>query len=38
MWAIDIPTIDIFDRPREELEFHDFRLDPETLTGRKDVS
>ncbi|MCU4925761.1 pyridoxamine 5'-phosphate oxidase family protein [Halobacteria archaeon AArc-dxtr1] len=37
MWAISIPTIDIFDRPREEIEFRDFRLDPETLTGRKSV-
>ncbi|MFP8953691.1 pyridoxamine 5'-phosphate oxidase family protein [Natrialbaceae archaeon A-arb3/5] len=37
MWAIDIPTVDVFDRPREEIEFQDFRLDPETLTGRKSV-
>ncbi|SEH15444.1 hypothetical protein SAMN04487967_2080 [Natronorubrum sediminis] len=37
MWAIDIPTVDIFDRPREELEFRDFRLAPETLSGRKSV-
>lgn len=31
MWAIDIPTIDIFDRPREEIEFDDFRLELETV-------
>ena len=38
MWAVDIPTVDIFDRPPEEIPFQDFRLDPETLTGRKEVS
>ena len=37
MWAIQIPTVDVFDRPRNEIEFHDFRLDPETVTGRKEV-
>ncbi len=37
MWAVDIPTVDIFDRPREEISFQDFRLDPETLTGRKEA-
>lgn len=38
MWAVEIPTVDMFDRPRDEIPFHDFRLDPETLTGRKSVS
>ncbi|WP_254863390.1 pyridoxamine 5'-phosphate oxidase family protein [Halovivax gelatinilyticus] len=38
MWAIEIPTVDVFDRPRSEIEFHDFRLDPDSLTGRKSVS
>ncbi|OVE83045.1 pyridoxamine 5'-phosphate oxidase family protein [Natronolimnobius baerhuensis] len=37
MWAVSIPTVDIFDRPRDEIEFHDFRLDPDQLTGRKSV-
>ncbi|AEH39362.1 pyridoxamine 5'-phosphate oxidase family protein [Halopiger xanaduensis] len=37
MWAVRIPTVDIFERPRDEIEFHDFRLDPDTLTGRKSV-
>ncbi|NGM70671.1 pyridoxamine 5'-phosphate oxidase family protein [Natronolimnobius sp. AArcel1] len=37
MWAIDIPTVEIFDRPRDEVEFHDFRLDPDRVTGRKSV-
>ncbi|SDK73379.1 pyridoxamine 5'-phosphate oxidase family protein [Natronorubrum texcoconense] len=38
MWAVRIPTVDVFDRPREEISFRDFRLVPETLTGRKSVS
>lgn len=38
MWAVDIPTVDVFDRPRDEITFHEYRLDPETLTGRKEVS
>ncbi|WP_174811726.1 hypothetical protein [Salinadaptatus halalkaliphilus] len=37
MWAIDIPTVDMFDRPRKEIVFYDYRLDLETLTGRKSV-
>lgn len=37
MWAIDIPTIDIFEDPPEEVTFRFFRLLPETLTGRKEV-
>ncbi|THE65944.1 pyridoxamine 5'-phosphate oxidase family protein [Salinadaptatus halalkaliphilus] len=35
MWAVDIPTVDIFDRPRDEIEFADFRLIPTSVTGRK---
>ncbi|RQG91475.1 pyridoxamine 5'-phosphate oxidase family protein [Natrarchaeobius halalkaliphilus] len=38
MWAVDIPKVDVFDRPRDEIPFHDFRLDPERLTGRKSVT
>ena len=37
MWAIRIPAVDIFERPRREVAFRYFRLDPETLTGRKEV-
>lgn len=37
LWAVDIPEVDVFDRPPEEVEFRQFRLDPETLTGRKEV-
>lgn len=36
MWAVDIPEVDVFDRPPEEITFRQFRLDPETLTGRKE--
>lgn len=38
MWAVEIPTVDVFDRPRDEVPFHDFRLDPDSLTGRKEVT
>lgn len=37
LWAVRIPMVDIFDRPRDEIEFRDFRLDPDKLTGRKSV-
>lgn len=37
MWAVDIPTVDIFDRPPEEVTFRQFRLAPETISGRKEV-
>lgn len=37
MWAIQIPRVDIFERPRDEITFRDFRLDPETISGRKEV-
>ncbi len=37
MWAIQIPRVDIFERPRKEITFHFFSLDPDTLTGRKEV-
>ncbi|WP_132057058.1 pyridoxamine 5'-phosphate oxidase family protein [Halorussus amylolyticus] len=37
MWAVEIPEIDIFDRPPEDVAFRHFRLAPETLTGRKEV-
>lgn len=37
MWGIEIPRVDIFERPREELTFRDFYLVPETLTGRKET-
>lgn len=37
MWAIEIPAVDIFQRPRREVTFHHFLLDPEQVTGRKEV-
>ncbi|WIV66083.1 pyridoxamine 5'-phosphate oxidase family protein [Natrialbaceae archaeon AArc-T1-2] len=37
MWTVQIPEVDIFERPREEVTFRDFCLTPETLTGRKEV-
>lgn len=37
MWAIRIPLIDIFERPPKETMFRYFYLDPETMTGRKEV-
>lgn len=37
MWAVEIPFVDIFDRPREDVTFRQFRLVPDTLTGRKEV-
>lgn len=37
MWAIRIPEVDIFEQPREDVEFRDFRLDLERIDGRKEV-
>mgnify|MGYP000259459676 CR=1 FL=1 len=37
MWAVDIPAVDIFERPREEVPFEDFRLAPARIAGRKEV-
>ncbi|WP_254529298.1 pyridoxamine 5'-phosphate oxidase family protein [Natrinema gelatinilyticum] len=37
MWAIQIPRVDIFERPREEVTFRFYSLDPDKLTGRKEV-
>lgn len=38
LWAVDIPMVDMFDRPPEEVSFRRYRLVPETLTGRKEVT
>jgi len=38
MWAIRIPTVDMFEQPPEEMSFRYFRLLPDSLTGRKEVS
>lgn len=37
MWSVRMPTVDIFDRPRAEITFRDFCLEPESLSGRKEV-
>ncbi|TYL37979.1 flavin-nucleotide-binding protein [Natronococcus pandeyae] len=37
MWGIDIPKVDIFERPREDMTFRDYQLVPEQVTGRKEV-
>ncbi|GAA0255163.1 pyridoxamine 5'-phosphate oxidase family protein [Halobacterium noricense] len=37
MWAIQIPMVDIFDRPPENISFRHFRLVPDTIAGRKEV-
>ncbi len=37
MWAIEIPTVDMFDRPPSEVEFDEYCLEPDTITGRKEV-
>lgn len=36
MWAVEIPEVDIFDRPPEDVAFRQFQLVPEELTGRKE--
>ncbi|XVH33527.1 pyridoxamine 5'-phosphate oxidase family protein (plasmid) [Haloferacaceae archaeon DSL9] len=37
LWGVDIPQIDIFERPPEELTYRTFRLVPDRVTGRKQV-
>lgn len=37
-WNVTIPLIDIFEEPPENLTFREFRLVPDELTGRKEVS
>ncbi len=37
MWAVDIPTIDIFERPPSEIPYRTFRLRPDEFSGRKEV-
>lgn len=36
-WAVTIPFVDVFEEPPETVTFRPFRLDPETLVGRKEV-
>lgn len=37
MWGIEIPVVDIFERPPEDVAFRHFHLAPDRLTGRKEV-
>ncbi|MFC3959852.1 pyridoxamine 5'-phosphate oxidase family protein [Halovivax cerinus] len=37
MWAIEIPIVDVFDRPRREISFQHYLLVPDSLSGRKEV-
>ncbi|ARS91043.1 pyridoxamine 5'-phosphate oxidase family protein [Natrarchaeobaculum aegyptiacum] len=37
LWAVDIPGFEVFEKPREDVEFQDFCLDPESITGRKEA-
>ena len=37
-WNVSIPLVDIFEVPPEDVTFHQFRLDPDELSGRKDVN
>ncbi|WP_029601662.1 pyridoxamine 5'-phosphate oxidase family protein [Halococcus hamelinensis] len=36
-WGVDIPLVDIFEKPPDDVTFRQFRLDPERLSGRKEV-
>ena len=37
LWAVDIPTVDVFERPPSEIPFRTYRLIPDKLTGRKEL-
>lgn len=37
LWAVDIPTVDVFERPPSEIPFQTFRLIPDDIAGRKEV-
>lgn len=37
MWAVQMPRVDIFEQPREDVAFRDFCLEPDTLTGRREI-
>ncbi|ELY92335.1 hypothetical protein C483_08482 [Natrialba hulunbeirensis JCM 10989] len=38
MWSIDLPDVDIFEQPRENVTFESYYLDPERISGRKEVA
>jgi len=37
MWAVDIPEVDVFEDPPDDISFRQYRLVPDRLTGRKEV-
>lgn len=37
MWAVQIPAVDVFERPPDDVTFRDFRLVPDRVTGRREV-
>ena len=37
LWAVDIPTVDVFERPPSEIPFRTYRLRPDEIGGRKEV-
>jgi hypothetical protein len=37
LWAVDIPTVDVFERPPSEIPYRTYRLIPESVSGRKEV-
>ncbi|MBZ6496902.1 pyridoxamine 5'-phosphate oxidase family protein [Natrinema longum] len=37
MWSIEIPLVEIFERPPRETTFRYFSLEPATMTGRKET-
>lgn len=37
MWAVNIPVVDVFNRPGEDVAFQQFRLVPDKLTGQKEA-
>jgi nitroimidazol reductase NimA-like FMN-containing flavoprotein (pyridoxamine 5'-phosphate oxidase superfamily) len=38
MWSVEIPLVEIFERPTTEVTFRYFRLDPEQISGRKETT
>lgn len=36
MWSVEIPLVEMFERPTRELTFRYFRLVPDRITGRKE--
>jgi len=37
-WGIDIPFVDIYEEPPEDITFRQFRLVPDELSGRKQIT